>query len=203
MTDFANKVPPYDTWSESVRRQNLQRLLNIIKAYASMSVGISFQKQAFESIFSKRTQAVCGGAYGFAAICCMMDVSQQIKELEVDGRIAYVYESGATGHGQVSKVFLDNLNDTERKQDLGLLSIAFQPKLDFLPLQAADILAYELHKQLPKALKLSDVAPRYPLKFLADIPKRWGFLDGNELQKHSDILSIRAEMEDSGELKRL
>jgi hypothetical protein len=44
MTHFANKIPPYDSWSESVRRQNLSRLLNIIKSYVSLSGGISFQK---------------------------------------------------------------------------------------------------------------------------------------------------------------
>jgi tryptophanyl-tRNA synthetase len=133
----------------------------------------------------------------------MMDVSHQIKELQVDARVAYVYESGAMGHGQVSKVFNDNLNDATRKNDFSLLSIGFQPKKDFLPLQAADIRAYELYKQLPKELKLSEIAARYPLKFLADIPHRWGFLDGNELKIHADLLSIRAELEDTGELKKL
>ena len=105
MTDFANKVPPYDLWTEPERRHNLLRLLNIIKATASVSVGISFQKQAFDLIFSERVKEVCGGAYGLAAMACMLDVGVKLKELDIAGRIDYVYESGATGSHQVGKVF--------------------------------------------------------------------------------------------------
>jgi len=83
------------------------------------------------------------------------------------------------------------------------LSQRFENKRDFLPLQAADILAYELYKQLPKTLKLEDTPARYPLRFLADIPSQWGLMDGYELKKWSDILAIRGVLEDLGELPPL
>lgn len=203
MADFANRVPPYDVWTEEERRQRLSRLLNIIKNNALVSFGVSFQKKAFDLLFSDRAKAICGGPYGLAAMNCYMDVGRKLHDLNWDGRVAYVLESGAKGAGQMSRVFLSNLNRPEQSEGLHLLSLRFERKREFLPLQAADILAYELYKQLPKTLKLDSRAPRYPLKFLAEIPHSWGFLDGYELQKFSSILSIRSAMEDAGELNSL
>ena len=203
MTDFANRGSPYNDWTESKRRSNLSRLLNIIKAHVNVSVGVAFQKEAFEFLFSKRMKAICGGPYGLAAVVCMMDVGDRLREIEVDGSVEYVFESGAEGARQVSRVFLANLNDEEQRERYRLSSQKFENKRDFLPLQAADIFAYELYKQLPKTLKLTDVPPRYPLTFLADIPNRWGFLDGSGLSKFAAVLSMRADLEDSVDLGKL
>lgn len=133
----------------------------------------------------------------------MIDVAETLQEIGVEGRVDYVFESGSEGAGQMSRVFQANLKDQERREKLGLLSQRFENKRDFLPLQAADILAYELYKQTPKDLQFEDAPARYPLTVLADMPCRWGFLDGYELRKFSDILSIRAALEDSGDLKKL
>ncbi len=203
MNKFANMVAPYDTWSEQERRARLSRLLNIIKANAGASIGIVFQKKAFELLFPERATAICGGPYGLAASACMIDMAENLQEIEVEARVAYVFESGSEGARQMGRVFQANLKDQERREKLGLSSQRFENKRDFLPLQAADILAYELYKQTPKDLQLEDTPSRYPLRFLADIPHRWGFLDGYELRKFSDILSIRAALEDSGDLKKM
>lgn len=203
MADFANRVSPYNTWTEEQRRDRLLRFLTIIKANVIGSIGISFQKTAFDLLFSRRTKATCGGAYGLASSACFMDMGNLLSGLNIGGGVDYVFESGAQGASQMNRTFLANINDPEQRERLHLSSLRFENKRDCLPLQSADVLAYELYKQLPKTFKLKTGSPRYPLVFLRDIPKRWGFLDGRELQKFSGILSIRAALEDSGELDPL
>lgn len=203
MTDFAVKAPPYDKWTELERRQRLTRLIGIINEHVLGSVGILIPKNAFDEIFSARAKSICGGAYGLATAACWMDLAEIMREKAIDGWVSYVFEAGAPGAGEIAKVFGANLKDLEQQERLRLLSLRFEDKRNFLPLQAADLLAYELYRDLPREVGWERKTPRYPLTALAAVPRRWGYLDEAELRKWSGILSMRAATEDSGELPPL
>lgn len=204
MTDFANQAPPFDAWTESKRRECLGRLIKIINETAFGSVAISLSPKSFDVIFSVRAKAICGGAYGLATSACFLDLAESLRSSpEIDGWIAYVFESGAAGAGQVSKVFTANERDPKSKEHLRLLSLRFENKRQFLPLQAADILAYELHKDIPRWLGARSRPRRFPLKALASVPPKWGYLDDDELKRWAEVLSHRAALEDQGLLRPL
>jgi hypothetical protein len=204
MTDFAAKAPPYD-WEEPERRRRLDRLIGIINTYAFGSVGILIPKEPFDRIFSERAKQICGGAYGLATTACWMDLAQIMREERIDGWVDYVLEAGSKGVGEITRVFTANLKDPESKAHLRLLSLRFKDKRGFLPLQAADMLAYELYKDFPRQPMggLERKRWRYPIAALAAIPRRWGYLDEDELRKFATILSMRAAMGDSGGLPPL
>jgi len=209
MTDFANRVGPYASWTERDRRLRLARLLTIIAENTLGSVATSIPLKAFDDIFSRRAKLICGGAYGLASMVCFMALSDQLRDQSIDGWINYVFETGAHGAGQITTLFNHNERDPIMKADLRLWSLRFENKRLFLPLQAADILAYELYKDWPREEALREQQqgkrhrPRFPLLELAKEPRDWGRMDEHELRKFNHILSLRAALEDQGLLEPL
>ncbi len=201
MVEYAQRVKPYDTWTEPIRRERLSRLMNIIEKNVLASVGLSIPKKIFDRVVSKRAKQICGGAYGLAAVGTFLDLGELITSVGLDGRIAYVFESGSKGAGQVLRVFQYNMNEPVQREKTRVLSLRFEDKRDFLPLQASDILAYELYKESHRQRGFEN--PRYPLTILADIPRSWGRFDEVELRKWADILELRAKLEDTGRLPPL
>lgn len=124
-----------------------------------------------------------GGPYGLAATILFTAVAEQVKPLRGDPFVAYIFESGAEGFGQIAKFFQDNYKDVSTRRELRLLSLAFEDKRLVKPLQAADLLAYELYKHLPRHLGQDDRPARYTLKALARLPRKWNTVDADELRK--------------------
>jgi hypothetical protein len=79
--------------------------------------------------------------------------------------MALVFEEGARGSGYVRKGF-GELNRSFA--DYGLSSLSFAGKADFEPLQAADILAYEIFRHCLKVYGDDQRPARYPLRRLLD-----------------------------------
>ena len=129
-----------------------------------------------------------GGPYGLAAAVLFRDIAEHVYRLSGDPYVAYTFESGAEGAGQMLKVFQDNYRDENARRDLRLDSIHFEDKRKFSPLQAADILAYELYKHLPRQLGTEKRPARYTLRELAKLPRSWGWLEANELRQWHYVL---------------
>jgi Protein of unknown function (DUF3800) len=131
-----------------------------------------------------------GGPYGLAASVLFRDIAEHVYGLSDDPYVAYTFEAGAEGVGQVVKVFQDNYRDEDTRRDLRLDSIHFEDKRKFPPLQAADILAYELYKHLPRQLGTEQRPSRYTLRELAKRPRSWGWLEADELRKWHYVLGL-------------
>src|SRR5207253_10138915 len=86
--------------------------------------------------------------YGLAMTRCFFEVADTLKEVDPARQISYALEDGAHGKGQVLKVF--ELN--KGKPELAMLALTFENRDRFVPLQAADILAYELYRDLTRQL---------------------------------------------------
>ncbi len=205
MSDFANRVGPYATWNEQERRARLTRLLGIISNSTVASVATCLSVPEVEEIFSARAKAMCGGAYGLAAIATFMSAADVVSADEsIDGTINYVFESGARGAGQIAAVYNANVRDPVQKDQYRLGSLRFDDKRMFLPLQAADILAYEVYKNWRREraarekIEHEKAEPRFPLVALAAQPHHWGMLSAEELRKWHRVLTIRLAAEDQG-----
>ena len=194
MTDFANKVGKYREWSDQERRFRFGRLVSIINRHAIASVGIGIPKQAFDQIFPKNAKRFVGGAYGLAATACFFEAARILEPGYPSARIAYFFEAGTRGSGEILKVFNWNYNDREQRPKLKLISIKFEGK-EFPPLQAADILAYELYRRIPFDLGIQGaVGPRMEnWNLLSDCKLRaWGRLEDAELFKWAQIVAASA-----------
>lgn len=224
MASFESRLKGYD-WSEDVRRERINRLLEIIHRHVLGSFGIVFPLAEYDAVFPEdeippgpnvewlapgiagpgaprpgdappnepdiRPGAIrrkSGGPYGLAATMLFRSVAEWVVGLPGDPCVAYVMEQGAVGAGQTLKFFQDNYADDNQRRSLRLLSLSFEDKRRFTPLQAADLLAYELHKHLPRQLGQEKRPTRYTLIELAKSPRSWGTVDAAELRKVHFVL---------------
>ena len=194
MTDFAASREQFEGWDESKRRDCLGGLLEVINHHVIGSVGIVINMSDYHALVSPEAAKYAGGPYGFAASSCMMLFSRVMEATGVLGKIAYVFESGAEGHGQVAEAFNNTLSNPSNREYFHLLSIKFEPKQDFVPLQAADILAYELYQHLPTHLGNSSRPTRYPLRALSQTPHDWGQVDPQSLALMAHTIEIRLKL---------
>lgn len=196
MADFANRLGPYRHWSEDVRRDRLNRLLGIVNRHVLGSVGTVIPIAAYDAAFTDvKARKQSGGAFSIAGVMCFDDVAELLRRQRLGGeaQVAYVYEIGDIGAGQFMKVFQDNERDPEQKRKYRLLSLRFENKRQFLPLQAADILAYELYKESPRALGIERRPARYPLTFLGAKPHVWGRVDEPHLREWAQVIGLGLE----------
>jgi hypothetical protein len=201
MADYSNRAKAYAYWQETQRLIRFNRLVDIINSHDMGIFGTVIATEPFNRIFSAKAKRHCGGAYGLAAVMNFMEVSKKVSAVNEehgwDAWVAYVYESGTVGAGQVLKVFQANKNNPKQEQEWRLLSLRFEDKRKFVPLQAADILAYELYRHLPRQLGVDPRPPRMEIMRRLAIPThKWGTVDDNELAKWSPIIEMSADLAD-------
>jgi hypothetical protein len=192
MSDFAVRAPPFNTWTEERRRACFMRLVEIINRNVEYSVGTTISTGMFDEVFPPKAKEWCGGPYGLVARSIFMTVGEIVREHYPDHWIRYVFESGAAGAGQVLKGFLDNYRSPEQQNHLRLCGLSFEDKRCFLPLQAADILAYELYLDLPRQVgAVARPIRSFHLGPLAAVPHDWGYLNRDWLTEFAEIVSMR------------
>jgi Protein of unknown function (DUF3800) len=175
MNKFAAGAPPvYARWTREQRLDNLKRLIDLTNRHAYASVGVCVPLESFQSLVPPDAQEFLGGPYGFAAIACFFETARLVRAHRSDGWISYVLESGGPDPGVVANHFKRFMQRPELRQYLRLQSLRFDDKRVFTPLQAADILAYELYRHLPKQLGNDLRLPRLRnLRLLAEVQRAW------------------------------
>jgi hypothetical protein len=194
MTDFVARVGPYATWSEDERKQRLTHLVDLILKYTLSSYGVSLPKKVFESVFTDKARSVVGGAYGFAAMQCLLSVSADMEMLPVETAIAYIFEDGAQGKGEFMAAW-DSLKrlpgGTEAYHGL---SLKFEDKRKFVPLQASDILAWELFRERVNQDGPQDPLHRMPYRrFRAETTSTLKHMKARDIKAFAAIVNGMAE----------
>lgn len=163
MREFAHTRGAFERWSDPQRRIRFGQFAALIAKYAISSLAVCVPVKEFEAEFTPAARKHVGGPYGFAASVLMLEASHFVEEsLKPDGtpfEIAYVFESGDLGVGQVMKLVQANLMDADQAARMHLLSFCTEDKRKFVALQAADILAYELYQDFPRQMG-TDSRPR-------------------------------------------
>ena len=190
MKDFAHRRSVFTGWTEDRRQSLLGTLLEVIDQHVLGSVGTVFTLRDYNAVFQGEVRRKTGGPYGLAMVMVVQDVAVLVRPLFGDPHVRYVLESGAEGFGQVAKAFSDNLRDPNRARQLRLLSLDFRSKADAIPLQAADLLAYELRLHLPRQLGIDKRPARYALRRIASMPRRWSRIEREELEKWQDVIEL-------------
>lgn len=182
MNKFANGAPPYKTWSEELRQERINRLLETIGKYEMSSVGYAIVKSQYESVLSPLAHEVYKTPYVLAAMACFHTLAT--TAIGVDTWMDYTLEDGAYGKGALLDMY-DSKDDSGRlnMNNLRISDLAFRDKRYNPPLQAADILAYELYKHLPKSLGWEQQHIRYPLQQLhSGKLTEWHYMGEKELR---------------------
>jgi hypothetical protein len=157
-TDFANKAPPYDEWKDDLRYRRFAQLGGIVNTHAIASVACAIPVESFNRCMSPKAKDYVGGPYGLAAFCVFGETSTMFDDWP-SSKVAYILEAGTAGFHQVSKIFSETMRRPADREMLKLHSITVADK-DVLPLQAADMVAYEIYKHYPRQLGIEDRRPR-------------------------------------------
>lgn len=94
-------------------------------------------------------------------------------------------EEGVKGKGALQIYFEEQSKRPTWREQNRILGLSFQEKR-VPPLQAADILAYELYKKSERQFGKVTLADRYPLKVLGTKNHQWLYFQKKHLREYSE-----------------
>ncbi len=166
---WSNHAPPFDDpdkWFEDRRHDYINELIGLITSLDALSMGAAVPFERFDANFPEGYEYT--SPFGYAAQCVFGTVAEDLKKRVPDARIAYVFESGTLGFGEVQRTFDKCLANPQVKEEFGLISLTTADKRDRMELQAADLMAYEIFKLYEKGDDQELLNPRHPLRQIGD-----------------------------------
>lgn len=151
----------FTKWNPTRRTDLLKRLQPLIKRRTKTPVASIVIKDDFEQFIPSPLKKWAGGVYGFLAYTCLVGVGQWCSQPSRQHRhpINWVFEAGTEGSHQVAQMFQATYADEVTRQKSRLGTWSFTGK-DTVPLQSADLLAYECFKLVNN--QVVDTAQRRP-----------------------------------------
>lgn len=190
MSKWSNRAPPFKNWPESKRRECLNNLIEIIADRDIESVGVVLPVESYRKVLSPPAQKFVK-PYGFAAQFLIGEIATGMRDNSPSGsKIAYIFESGTPGVADIQQTFDLLLRRPDEKRTFYLSTLTFADKRDTPPLQAADIIAYELYRE---GQRPPTSAKRYPLRVLETrIPHNWFMPNDDYLKRVAASTEILA-----------
>jgi hypothetical protein len=152
MANFVARKPPFDTpeWhDDEKRRRIMQKLVGTIKCRATCAFVSALQKSAYDEVVPEKIKAdrAMENHSTFAVRMCLGRVIRWRSEYGRTGPLQFVFDRVSKGKGEIDEVFNRSLaeNAESALSDTGIVrgGWSFEDKAQFIPIQAADILAWE------------------------------------------------------------
>jgi hypothetical protein len=193
MVEFAHSKKEFTDWKgDESRRQNLfGDLIDIIIRNVYRQAGCAIDMKNFSTLSAEAKQEASLNAYVLAARTCAADIRRWQEKERFVVPTAYVFEDGDEGKGKLTTRFTEDALPVPH----------FKPKTAytkdgithnaFTPLQAADILAYEVHKPY-RDLATGSLVERFRWGFeeLSKIPGVVGHYSPENIETLNNMLTI-------------
>jgi hypothetical protein len=200
MVDFAHFKGQFEGWTEERRQSILGDLVDIIHAHAYRKFGSIVVNKNLSLVSESLRDEFRLRAYSLAGRTCAARVRQWVQFERIAAPIAYVFEEGDLGKGDLVTRFIGD----------DLSAPIFKPKKDrespdgtvvhgFSPLQAADILAYEYFTVAARVERGNEFDPekaRWALKEFEKMPGEVGIYTPDSLKESEKLLKLHKELED-------
>jgi hypothetical protein len=152
MADFAAKSKPFDTWDGDKRKRVYNRLAKTINDNKWVGFGIAIPKDVFDRVVPSLPEPVrtkCGKHhFTFVVKAVLTMIVAWRVEFGIKSPMNYIFDRMAKGRGEIKKIW-DDIDHYENQllERLGIEphGFSFQNKECFHPLQAADILAWQMN----------------------------------------------------------
>jgi hypothetical protein len=155
---------PERGWNPYRRNAFLTELHPIIKSRTKVALGSAVIKEDWEDVMPDWLKRFFGGVYGWCAHECVVAsrvwCERPIRRYKHP--INWVFEKGASGQTQVAQMFAELERDPTLGKEFRIGTLKFASK-DVVPLQAADILAYEIFKQVEN--QIVDRGEKHDVRF--------------------------------------
>jgi hypothetical protein len=144
---------PWCDWDNQRKDRVYNRLAEIVNTNKRMGIGVALPKELYDGI-PERIRFLYGSEhYTFAIRMCLMQIYLWRKENLISLPMQYIFDyedSGTQKRIEIEKLMSTVHDDLKPLFGLDGGGYSFQSKKRFKPLQAADILAWQMHNYIPK-----------------------------------------------------
>jgi hypothetical protein len=184
MVELAQGKHTYAKWEEKKRRKFLRKLHRIIHKHTLADFAISVVVADYDQVITPDIREGFGEPHVFATIGCLKAVSLWLnkRRLAKRERIVYVFEKGSIHDSNLQQLFDRYVKDDKQRQTYRIEDCAFHDKKELMPLQAADVLAYENMLEMRRRVDPDNVRkPRASWSNLDRTESDWGYFGKAEL----------------------
>ena len=201
MKEFAHSVGQFSSgWKGDKGRRNalLGDLMNIIKSNTYRKFGVVVVNETFRKTVSAKIQEDWHlNAYSLAGRGCAKGVNEWATEERYKGPIDLVFEEGDAGASLLHKRLVED----------GYQAPIFKPKKNrltpqgillpaFVPLQAADFLAYELFLEVTRMMQDSEIGQRWGMHEFDTMLGSIGTYTVEDLKKFQEMASLTEQLDE-------
>lgn len=173
-TDFSNSRKEFAGWDEAKRRNFIGALLNIITNESITLIVSSVPNQTFDTVVQEFPDLTMT-PYHYCCEMCMHKIGFKLQTKKRVEPVAVTFEAGQKANSPVFGYFFARMNDAGWQKLYRIKSVDFLSKKEAIPLQVADLIAYEYYK----GLTLSEISPEKPLRFpLMKLCEKIGIAEG-------------------------
>jgi hypothetical protein len=169
-------------WSESRRDAFVAEANQVIKRCTITAIGGAVWQPAWEHTMPPDLKRFYGGPYGWCVQSVLADVRKWSNEKRITTPLRWVFEAGTRGHGQVDRMFNVLYSDPETRRDYLIGGWSFESK-DTVPLQSADVVAYEFSKYLANLGTRPTRKSALGLFRMEELNRRFATWDEKQLRK--------------------
>lgn len=173
MTDLESLRGEYEGWDEERKRRFIGRMLKIISPWAKRQIASLVIAKDYDDVvppWAKKIPAF-GDKYNFCFQMCLGQTMNWVASLDppmpAGDQIAFMFEQQDRVEGVTSANYTKIKRFRDPDDKMG--AFGFGAKSRFLPLQAADFIAYEAYKHLDNLVKSSGRPLRKSLNGLLDL----------------------------------
>jgi hypothetical protein len=162
MAEYESGHGEFRGWPPENKKVFMRRLIGVLRQAGPLGVSVGLLRSDFESTLSEAQRRIVS-AYGLCAVHAIGGMMRWVKDKGSREPIAFVFETGDVGAGQITSAIAKARRDnTEFDQHID--SLDFERKENAVwGLEAADFLAYEAAKHLPRLVGLDPMSPRRSL----------------------------------------
>jgi hypothetical protein len=148
---------PFCDWNREKKDRVYKKLASIINTRVRKGFAIAVPKQPFdEYVFDELKQHYAQNHYVWAVKSVLGFIDNWRQQFSVAVPMRYVFESGSLGQDQIEAVWKECLlhKESERKYGIVPNGVMFKDKRYFKPLQAADILAWQMQNNMRRTVMI-------------------------------------------------
>jgi hypothetical protein len=196
MQHFARWKKQFRTFPDSNREPLLRDLLDVICTRAMMGFGCVVVLEPYHRLIVGKAKENIGSPYALAASGCFWCVGKWARRYKHLEPIAHVFDKGHRNAGEALAVYTKHYADEKFRTGWKLGPIVFDSDDHLIPLQAANLFAYESLRRcsasaieaMTKNRPLTEERLRYPIKRLLSerIPLMVRLLDEETLTELRD-----------------
>jgi len=193
MAEFESRRGPYGGWSEERRHGLLAKLVEILKARDIHSVGSGIVVQDFLQLpADERAWMTHGNPDTPYFLCfqhCIVEAAHLADGLELTERVGFTFDRNDSFASEATRLYNRMKDDPNWENRFRLAdAVAFASKRNAVPLQAADLAAYETYKQLENKLYRPEIPVRWTIRQFVTRPFQGKYFTGTALQ---DLIASR------------